>query len=59
MEIPIGKKKKRTNWRKLIRKHGLEKIMRNPEKYLKYYRINYSEKYLTELPYRLKKYKPI
>ena len=52
----IVKTKKRTCWKKLIRKHGLKVILKNPTRFLIYDTKSYSKSYIKNLKYKIKKH---
>lgn len=46
---------KYTNWKKIIKKKGLKKILKNPSKYIFFKPSFYTNDYLRKLTYELKK----
>ncbi len=51
----IKKNEKRTKFKTLINKHGLDHVLKNLKKYLLYREYAYESEYLRQLPYKLKK----
>lgn len=48
-------KKRRTNFKKIIQRFGLEKVLKKPEKYLRRNAEAYSPNYLRDIKRRLAK----
>ena len=49
------KRKKYSNFKKIVNKRGLKYVLENPYKHLKFTNDCYSKEYLRQLKYRLKK----